>query len=79
MLLEWKILLHSKHRSLLNQVAEYIRELMSPLDWKNVYVPVCPERVVSNYWSPNSILDGSWFWMGIKYSITIKDMTCLYW
>jgi hypothetical protein len=43
---EKKILLHSKHLSLLTIIAESIRMLLFPLDWITVYIPIAPAQLM---------------------------------
>lgn len=43
MLLERKVVFISKHTHQMTVVAESIRNLMFPLNWHGVYIPVCPD------------------------------------
>lgn len=58
MLLEKKIILHSKYVSVLNQVAEATRSLMFPLNWQNIYIPVCPNNLAHFLAAPRSFVIG---------------------
>jgi hypothetical protein len=55
---EKKILLHSKHLSLLTLVAESIRLLIYPLDWITVYIPISPAQLMEIVQAPMSFLLG---------------------
>jgi hypothetical protein len=57
-LYEKKILLHSKHLSLLTLVAESMRFLMFPLDWITVYIPVAPAQLMEIVQAPMSFVLG---------------------
>jgi len=57
-LLEKKIILHSKHVAVLNEVASALRTLMFPLRWQNIYVPVCPDSLATLIAAPRSFIIG---------------------
>ncbi|CAK4117470.1 unnamed protein product [Aphanomyces euteiches] len=58
MLCERKVLLVSKHVSVLTTVAESVRELMRPLEWSHVFCPVLPASMAECVHCPTPFLFG---------------------
>uniref|UniRef100_A0A7S2RED2 UDENN domain-containing protein n=1 Tax=Mucochytrium quahogii TaxID=96639 RepID=A0A7S2RED2_9STRA len=52
LLLERRVVVHSSHLSVLNEVMEGMRILMFPLDWQSTYIPVCPAALWENITAP---------------------------
>ena len=57
-LIEQKIVVSCKHRSLLTKFTEVLTTLMFPLKWQCVYVPVCPDVLLHILEAPMPFLLG---------------------
>ena len=68
LLLERKVLIHSRHLNLLTAISEAMVMLLFPLQWSTVYIPILPEQRAAIFGAPVPFLIGvhSVFYRAIK-------------